>query len=89
MLDENLCTKFAKLIFDVMDWYTVETERYRSELATVRAELEPWEKELIVHKGKLEVTCTESKLLCEKVCFLYYFWLDNYCQNGFDILGNS
>ncbi|KAK4772858.1 hypothetical protein SAY87_027877 [Trapa incisa] len=44
----------------------VETERYRSELAKVRAELEPWEKQLIEHKGKLEVACTESKLLSDK-----------------------
>lgn len=63
----------------MVDRYTVETEQYRSELAIIRAELEPWEKELIVHKGKLEVTCTERKLLCEKVCFLCYFLLDNYC----------
>lgn len=33
----------------------------------VRAELEPWEKQLIDHKGKLEVAYTESKLLNEKV----------------------
>ncbi|OWM64577.1 hypothetical protein CDL15_Pgr020544 [Punica granatum] len=44
----------------------VETERYRSDLAKVRAELEPWEIQLIEHKGKLEVACTESKLLSEK-----------------------
>ncbi|KAK9984797.1 hypothetical protein SO802_034322 [Lithocarpus litseifolius] len=42
--------------------------RYRVELAKVRAELEPWEKQLIEHKEKLEVTCTESKLLSEKEC---------------------
>lgn len=51
----------------VIDGYAVETEKYRSELAKVRAELEPWEKELIDHKGKLEVACTENKLLNEKV----------------------
>ncbi|KAI9120712.1 hypothetical protein K1719_007745 [Acacia pycnantha] len=45
---------------------STETERYRLELAKVRAELEPWEKDLIEHKGKLEVACTESKLLNEK-----------------------
>ncbi|TXG57552.1 hypothetical protein EZV62_015381 [Acer yangbiense] len=50
----------------IKEFHTVETEKYRSELATVRAELEPWEKELILHKGKLDVACTESKLLCEK-----------------------
>ncbi|PKI56411.1 hypothetical protein CRG98_023214 [Punica granatum] len=42
------------------------TERYRSDLAKVRAELQPWEKQLIEHKGKLEVACTESKFLSEK-----------------------
>lgn len=50
-----------------MDPQAVETERYRSELAEVRAELEPWEKQLIEHKGKLEVAHTESKLLTDKV----------------------
>ncbi|KAL9427326.1 hypothetical protein AB3S75_029505 [Citrus x aurantiifolia] len=60
LLDEE------KLLEQIKENAKVETERYRSELATVRAELEPWEKELIVHKGKLEVTCTESKLLCVK-----------------------
>ncbi|KAK4766885.1 hypothetical protein SAY86_014636 [Trapa natans] len=44
----------------------VETERYRSKLAKVHAELEPWEKQLIEHRGKLEVACTESKLLSDK-----------------------
>lgn len=51
----------------LMDPQAVETERYRSELAEVRAELEPWEKQLIEHKGKLEVAHTESKLLTDKV----------------------
>lgn len=46
---------------------TVETEMYRNELAKVRAELGPWEKQLIEHKGKLEVASSESKLLNEKV----------------------
>ncbi|KAG5042818.1 hypothetical protein JHK87_006733 [Glycine soja] len=44
----------------------VETEKYRSELAKVRAELKPWEKDLIEHNGKLEVVCTEAKLLNDK-----------------------
>lgn len=46
--------------------------RHRAELAKVRAELEPWEKQLIEHKGKLEVICTESKLLSEKGEFWYF-----------------
>ncbi|XP_062092799.1 structural maintenance of chromosomes protein 4-like isoform X1 [Humulus lupulus] len=44
----------------------VEIERHCSELAKVGVELEPWEKQLIEHKGKLEVASTENKLLSEK-----------------------
>ncbi|KAL9262973.1 Structural maintenance of chromosomes protein 4-like protein [Drosera capensis] len=43
-----------------------ETERYRSELAKVRQELEPWENQLIEHKGQLEVANIEYNLLNEK-----------------------
>lgn len=50
-----------------LDYYTVETEVFCKELAQVRSELEPWEKELIEHKGKLDVARMESKLLSEKV----------------------
>ncbi|KAJ8749963.1 hypothetical protein K2173_013878 [Erythroxylum novogranatense] len=55
-----------KLLEDIVENSKVETERYRSELVTVRAELEPWEKQLIDHRGQLEVASTESKLLTEK-----------------------
>ncbi|XP_004293216.1 PREDICTED: structural maintenance of chromosomes protein 4-like [Fragaria vesca subsp. vesca] len=58
LLDEE------KVLEEILE--TVETEKYRSELTKVRAELEPWEKQLIEHKGKLEVRCTEQKLLNEK-----------------------
>ncbi|XP_074578322.1 structural maintenance of chromosomes protein 4 isoform X2 [Curcuma longa] len=44
-----------------------ETEMYRSELMDVRAELEPWENQLIEHRGSLDVASAESKLLIEKV----------------------
>ncbi|XP_062151196.1 structural maintenance of chromosomes protein 4-like [Alnus glutinosa] len=60
LLDEE------KVLEEIKDNSKVETERYRAELTKVRAELEPWEKQLIEHKGKLEVACTESKLLSEK-----------------------
>lgn len=40
---------------------------YRSELMDVRAELEPWENQLIEHRGSLDVASAESKLLIEKV----------------------
>ncbi|KAH1100090.1 hypothetical protein GLYMA_13G062800v4 [Glycine max] len=71
-LEDNI-PKLQKLLLDeekVLEEITesskVETEKYRSELAKVRAELEPWEKDLIEHNGKLEVACTEAKLLNDK-----------------------
>ncbi|PRQ27015.1 putative structural maintenance of chromosomes protein [Rosa chinensis] len=60
LLDEE------KVLEEILENSKVETEKYRSELTKVRAELEPWEKQLIEHKGKLEVKCTEQKLLNEK-----------------------
>ncbi|KAF5748995.1 structural maintenance of chromosomes protein 4 [Tripterygium wilfordii] len=70
---ENNIPKLQKILLDeerileeIIENSKVETERYRSELAKVRTDLEPWEKQLIDHKGKLEVACTESKLLSEK-----------------------
>ena len=45
---------------------------YRSELAKIRVDLEPWEKHLIEHKGKFEVASTERKLLTEKVSLINY-----------------
>ncbi|KAA8530366.1 hypothetical protein F0562_005075 [Nyssa sinensis] len=55
-----------KILEEIKENSKVETETFRVELAKVRVELEPWEKQLIEHKGKLEVACTESKLLNEK-----------------------
>ncbi|KAL5999451.1 Structural maintenance of chromosomes protein 4 [Asimina triloba] len=60
LLDEE------KILEDIKEQSKAETEKYRSALAVVRAELEPWEKQLIEHKGKLDVACTERKLLKEK-----------------------
>lgn len=58
-----------KFIFVFFSNYclTVETEGFLRELSDVRAKLEPWEKQLIEHTGKLEVASSESKLLKEKV----------------------
>ncbi|XP_010528339.1 PREDICTED: structural maintenance of chromosomes protein 4 [Tarenaya hassleriana] len=55
-----------KTLDEIKEKSKVETEGYRSELAKVRAELEPWEKDLIAHKGKLDVASSESQLLNEK-----------------------
>ncbi|GAB4831648.1 Structural maintenance of chromosomes protein 4 [Ancistrocladus abbreviatus] len=60
LLDEE------KVLEEIMENCKGETERFRSELAKVRAELEPWENQLMEHKGKLEVASTECKLLNEK-----------------------
>lgn len=56
-------------------FHTAETEVFLSELADVRTELEPWEKQLIVHKGKFDVASAERKLLIEKVNSFVYLHL--------------
>ncbi|KAM7268935.1 hypothetical protein ACFE04_011101 [Oxalis oulophora] len=63
---QKLLVEEEKVLEEILESAKGETEGYRSELAKIRAELEPWEKQLIEHKGKLEVACTESKLLNEK-----------------------
>ncbi|KAJ8546057.1 hypothetical protein K7X08_018640 [Anisodus acutangulus] len=63
---QQLLVDEEKILEEIKENSKVETEAFRSELADVRSELEPWEKNLIEHKGKLEVASTESKLLNEK-----------------------
>ncbi|KAK2994629.1 hypothetical protein RJ640_025683 [Escallonia rubra] len=60
LLDEE------KVLEEIKENSKVETETFCSELAKVRTELEPWEKQLIEHEGKLEVASMEIKLLNEK-----------------------
>lgn len=48
-----------------------ETERLRTELTQVRTELEPWEKQIIEHKGRLDVASAEKELMKQKVSLLY------------------
>lgn len=55
-----------KVLEEIKENSKGETERFRAELANVRAELDPWENQLMDHKGKLEVASTEQKLLSEK-----------------------
>ncbi|VAH08794.1 unnamed protein product [Triticum turgidum subsp. durum] len=43
-----------------------ETEKLRAELAQVRTELEPWENQIIEHKGRLDVASGEKKLMKQK-----------------------
>lgn len=49
---------------------TEETERLRAELTRVRAELAPWENQIIEHKGKLDVASAEKELMKQKVSLL-------------------
>ncbi|KAE9449289.1 hypothetical protein C3L33_18819, partial [Rhododendron williamsianum] len=63
---QNLLSEQEKILEDIKESAKVEIEMFRGDLAKVRAELEPWEKQLIEHKGKLDVASTESKLLNEK-----------------------
>ncbi|KAH7861220.1 hypothetical protein Vadar_023285 [Vaccinium darrowii] len=63
---QNLLSEQEKILEDIKENAKVETEMLRGELAKVRAELEPWDNQLIEHKGKLDVASTESKLLNEK-----------------------
>lgn len=44
-----------------------ETEKLRAELAQVRTELEPWENQIIEHKGRLDVASGEKELMKQKV----------------------
>ncbi|GJX53387.1 structural maintenance of chromosomes protein 4, partial [Tanacetum coccineum] len=55
-----------KILEEILESSKAETETFRTEVAKVRAELKPWEKQLIEHQGKLEVASTEKKLLSEK-----------------------
>ncbi|KAI8546741.1 hypothetical protein RHMOL_Rhmol07G0143200 [Rhododendron molle] len=63
---QNLLSEQEKVLEEIKENSKVEIEIFRDELANVCAELEPWRDQLIEHKGKLEVACTESKLLNEK-----------------------
>ncbi|KAI3721861.1 hypothetical protein L2E82_32880 [Cichorium intybus] len=60
-----------KLLEEIVDTSKVETETFGKEVAKVRAELKPWEKELIERQGKLEVASAENKLLSEKDIFFF------------------
>ncbi|MCL7031139.1 hypothetical protein MKW94_013265, partial [Papaver nudicaule] len=63
---QKLLSDEETVLEEIKEGSKVETEKHRSELVEVRAELEPWEKQLIEHKGKLDVACNETKLIKEK-----------------------
>ncbi|XP_073040972.1 structural maintenance of chromosomes protein 4 [Primulina eburnea] len=63
---QKLLVDEEKILEEIKENSRAETEIFRIELADVRAELEPWEKQLIESRGKLEVAMTEKNLLNEK-----------------------
>ncbi|KAK6155090.1 hypothetical protein DH2020_009338 [Rehmannia glutinosa] len=63
---QKLLVDEEKSLEEIKENAKAETEVFRSELADVRNELEPWEKQLIEHRGKLEVATAEKKLFIEK-----------------------
>ncbi|KAI3898016.1 hypothetical protein MKX03_027551 [Papaver bracteatum] len=63
---QKLLSDEESILEEIKESSKAETEKYRLELVEVRAELEPWEKQLIEHKGKLDVACNETKLLKKK-----------------------
>ncbi|XP_078438243.1 structural maintenance of chromosome 3 [Wolffia australiana] len=63
---QQLLREEEKILDNIKEDSKAETEILRSELLDVHKELEPWEKQLIEHKGRLDVACTEKKLLVEK-----------------------
>lgn len=63
---QKLLIEAEKVLEEYKEASKAETEILLAELAKVRTELEPWEKQLIEHRGKLDVASSESKLLSEK-----------------------
>ncbi|KAL3723276.1 hypothetical protein ACJRO7_035458 [Eucalyptus globulus] len=63
---EKLLSDEAAVLEKVKMDSEVESEKFRSELAKVRAELKPWEDQLIEHQGKLDVACSDRKILDDK-----------------------
>ena len=83
LLIELLCVITNPVPFVI----TEETEKLRAELTQVRTELEPWENQIIEHKGRLDVASTEKELMKQKVSLLYTLYnlfsnwkQDDHCQ---------
>ncbi|KAK3135188.1 hypothetical protein QOZ80_5BG0415790 [Eleusine coracana subsp. coracana] len=63
---QELFNEEEKLLEQIKANSREETERLRAELTQVRTELEPWEKQIIEHKGKLDVASAEKELMTQK-----------------------
>ncbi|KAF0923368.1 hypothetical protein E2562_006275 [Oryza meyeriana var. granulata] len=63
---QEIFNEEEKVLEQIKENSREETERLRSKLAQVRSELEPWENQIIEHKGRLDVASAEKKLMKEK-----------------------
>ncbi|KAL6610433.1 hypothetical protein ACP70R_040402 [Stipagrostis hirtigluma subsp. patula] len=64
-LQEQLSEE-EKVLERIKETSREETERLRAELTQVRTELEPWENQIIEHKGRLDVASAEKELMKQK-----------------------
>ncbi|RLM98688.1 structural maintenance of chromosomes protein 4 [Panicum miliaceum] len=55
-----------KLLEQIEESSREETEKLCAELTQVRTELEPWENQIIEHKGRLDVASAEKELMKQK-----------------------
>ncbi|KAM0839402.1 hypothetical protein ACQ4PT_060337 [Festuca glaucescens] len=55
-----------KVLEQIKESSREETEKLRAELTKVRTELEPWENQIIEHKGRLDVASAEKELMKQK-----------------------
>ncbi|TVU20023.1 hypothetical protein EJB05_36210 [Eragrostis curvula] len=63
---QELFNEEEKVLEQIKETSREETERLRAKLTKVRTELEPWEKQIIEHKGKLDVASSEKELMTQK-----------------------
>ncbi|XP_062181355.1 structural maintenance of chromosomes protein 4 [Phragmites australis] len=63
---QELFNEEEKVLERIKETSREETERLRAELTQVRTELEPWENQIIEHKGRLDVASAEKELMQQK-----------------------
>nr|CAB3461071.1 unnamed protein product [Digitaria exilis] len=63
---QDLLNEEEKVLERIKESSREETERLRAELTQVRTELEPWENQIIEHKGRLDVASAEKELMKQK-----------------------
>nr|CAB3464830.1 unnamed protein product [Digitaria exilis] len=63
---QDLLNEEEKVLERIKESSREETERLRAKLTQVRTELEPWENQIIEHKGRLDVASAEKELIKQK-----------------------